>query len=206
MHPKSEQIIFKSGLLNLEGLLTQGNSPKGVVISHPHPLYGGDMYNPVVDLLARSFQALGWSTLAFNFRGVGRSQGTFDEGRGEQEDVSAAVSCLKDRGSERIVLAGYSFGAWVNALRAGQEPDVRSSLLVAPPLGMMDFSFLRGDHKTKLIVCGDQDPYCPTATIEPLIREMERPPLLTVIEGADHFFSSGSEALVSVIRKNEALL
>jgi uncharacterized protein len=206
MPPKSEPIIFKSGSLNLEGLLTPGTSSKGVVISHPHPLYGGDRHNYVVGLVAGAFQARGWATLTFNFRGVGRSQGTFDEGRGEQEDVSAALSCLGNHGSETIVLAGYSFGAWVNALRAGQEPKVQSSILVSPPLAMMDFSFLKGDEKTKLIVCGDQDPYCPAAAIEQLARAMTRPPLLEIIPGADHFFSSGSEALISIIRKHETLL
>ena len=98
-----------------KGFMTAVQGTMGAVISHPHPLMGGDMRNPVVEILAESLFAGGLSTLRFNFRGVGMSEGVFDEGRGEQEDVLAAVTYLERQGIREIVLAGYSFGAWVNA-------------------------------------------------------------------------------------------
>ncbi|MBA4393661.1 MAG: alpha/beta hydrolase [Desulfobacca sp.] len=198
----AEKIMFPSGSLYLEGLLLQGRIPKGAVISHPHPLYGGDMNNHVVSLVAGIFQELGWTTLRFNFRGVGRSQGDFDQGEGEQKDVSASVAYLKELGiQEPIILAGYSFGAWVNGRAAQNNPEVGSSLLVSPPLAMMDFSFLEADSKTGLIIAGDQDPYCPLPDLRKLVEKMNIPPPLKIISGADHFFSYGSAELLSAIKE-----
>ncbi len=195
----AEKIIFPSGSLSLEGLLIQGKLSKAVVVSHPHPLYGGDMQNHVVGLIAGAFEDQGWTTLCFNFRGTGRSQGDFDQGLGEQEDVSAAVTYLKELGEQKIILAGYSFGAWVNAQAALTLSDVQGSILVSPPAGMMDFSFLSQDTKTRLVVLGDQDPYTPVAKIRNLVQSMPTPPPIKIIKGADHFFSSGSEELTAAI-------
>jgi alpha/beta superfamily hydrolase len=198
----AEKVMFPSGSLYLEGLLIQGRIPKGAVISHPHPLYGGDMNNHVVSLVAGLFQELGWTTLRFNFRGVGRSQGDFDQGEGEREDVLAALAHLKELGiQEPVVLAGYSFGAWVNGRAAQNKPTVSTSILVSPPLVMMDFSFLEADSKTGLIIAGDQDPYCPLEDLRKLVEKMKTPPLLKIIAGADHFFSYGSEELISAIKE-----
>jgi alpha/beta superfamily hydrolase len=195
----AEKIMFPSGSLSLEGLLLRGNSARAVVISHPHPLYGGDMYNHVVGLISQAFEDQGWTTLRFNFRGVGRSQGDFDQGLGEQEDVSAAVDYLKGLREQNIILAGYSFGAWVNAQAGLTHPDVQGSILVSPPAGMMDFSFLHQDTKTRLIVLGDQDPYAPVSQIKKLVQSLPTPPPLKIIKGADHFYSSGGEELTTAI-------
>jgi alpha/beta superfamily hydrolase len=201
-----EKITFPSGSLKIEGLLVRGKIPKGVVISHPHPLYGGDMHNHVVDLINRAFEEKGWSTLRFNFRGTERSQGDFDNGRGEQEDVLAAVAYLKGLINQSVVLAGYSFGAWVNAQAALNNSDVGSSILVSPPLAMMEFSFLKIDTKTALMVVGDRDEFCPVPPLHHLVREMKISPPVKIIPGADHFFSSGSEELISAIKEIEPLL
>ena len=143
---KEERITISSGDLSLEGLLSRGESDRGVVISHPHPLYGGEMRNQVVGIIQEVLAGKGWTTLRFNFRGVGRSQGEYDEGVGEQEDVRAAVRYLKELGIKEIFLAGYSFGAWVNAQAALDLPEVAGSILVSPPQAMMDFSFLKDDQ------------------------------------------------------------
>jgi alpha/beta superfamily hydrolase len=155
----------------------------------------------VVGLVAEAFQELGWTTLRFNFRGVGRSEGDFDQGLGEQNDVLAAVTYLRDRGMGQIILAGYSFGAWVNALAAQQHPDLSHSILIAPPLAMMDFTFLRDDSKTALIVVGDRDPFCPQKDLRTLLEALPSPPPLKIIIGADHFFSQGSAELHSAIKE-----
>jgi uncharacterized protein len=195
----AEKIMFPSGALSLEGLLIQGESSTAVVVSHPHPSYGGDMHNHVVGLIAGAFEDQGWTTLRFNFRGVGRSQGDFDQGVGEQEDVSAAVAFLKGLGEQKIILAGYSFGAWVNAQAGLNDPNVQGSILVSPPAGMMDISFLSLDTKTRLIVVGDQDSYAPVNKIKNLVASMATPPPIKIIKGADHFFSSGWEELQAAI-------
>ena len=194
-----QMIIFPSGSLSLEGVLVKGRLSRAVVVSHPHPLYGGDMHNHVVGLIAGSFEDQGWTTLCFNFRGVGRSQGDFDQGLGEQEDVSQAVAYLKGLGEQKIILAGYSFGAWVNARAGLTLLDVQGSILVSPPAGMMDFSFLSQDTKTRLIVVGDQDPYAPVSKIKNLVQSMPTPPPIKIIKGADHFFSSGWEELTAAL-------
>jgi uncharacterized protein len=197
-----QKILFPSGSLSIEGLLVKGKLSRAVVVSHPHPLYGGDMQNHVVGLIDGAFEDQDWTTLCFNFRGVGRSQGDFNHGLGEQEDVSGAVAYLKGLGEQKIILAGYSFGAWVNAQVGLTHPDVRGSILVSPPAGMMDFSFLSQDTKTRLIVLGDQDPYVSVSQIKKLVQSMPTPPPIKIIKGADHFYSSGWEELTAAIKES----
>jgi alpha/beta superfamily hydrolase len=190
---KEERITFSSGDLSLEGLLSRGEGDRGVVISHPHPLYGGEMRNQVVGIIQEVLAGKGWTTLRFNFRGVGRSQGKYGEGVGEQEDVRAAVRYLKEKGIKEIYLAGYSFGAWVNAQAALDMPEVVGSILVAPPQTLLDFSFLKSDSKTRLVIAGEWDSFGPVEEIHKVFGKMNPPPPLKIISEANHFFS-GSEA------------
>jgi len=201
---KEEKITFPLGTLSLEGLLSRGEGDRGVVISHPHPLYGGEMGNQVVGIIQEVFGGKGWTTLRFNFRGVGRSQGEYDEGVGEQEDVRAAVRYLKDLGIKEIFLAGYSFGAWVNARAALDDPDVKGSILVAPPQAMMDFSFLKDDSKTRLVIAGERDAYGPVEEIMKIVGKMNPSPPVIVISGADHFFSGSTADLVRALEAMNA--
>lgn len=198
----AEKVMFPSGSLHLEGLLIRGEIPKAAVISHPHPLYGGDMFNHVVGLISQALEEMGWTTLRFNFRGAGRSQGDFDQGLGEKDDVTAAVDYLKGLIKCPIVLAGYSFGAWVNARVALHHPDVLYSLLVSPPLSMMDFAFLKDDTKTRLIVVGDEDPFCSLPEVKKSVQGMKFPPPLKIIKNADHFYSSGASDLITAIQES----
>jgi len=110
-----KKITIDSGEPKIEGLLESGNCERGVVITYPHPLYGGDMYNNVVETVTRSYSEMGYSTLRFNFRGVSQSEGLYDHGIGEQDDIRNAVTFLHETGCRHIDLAGYSFGAWVGA-------------------------------------------------------------------------------------------
>ena len=201
---KEEKITFPSGALSLEGLLSRGEVDRGVVISHPHPLYGGEMRNQVVGIIQEVLAGTGWTTLRFNFRGVGRSQGEYSEGVGEQEDVRAAVQYLKELGIKEIYLAGYSFGAWVNAQAALDHPDVAGSILVAPPQAMMDFSFLKDDSKTRLVIAGERDAYGPVEEIKKIVGKMNPSPPVIVISGADHFFSGSTADLVRALEAMNA--
>ena len=160
----------------------------GVVVSHPHPLYGGDMDSPVVARIVESCAGRGLATLRFNFRGVGASTGRHDEGRGEQEDVRASLARLQDAlGSDgRVALAGYSFGAAVAAAVAATAP-VAGLALVAPPLRVTDVHLPAGVNGPLLVVVGAEDQYCPAAALETL-RVTLPAATVVVVEGADHFF------------------
>jgi len=114
-----ERVFFGEKGMRLEGLYATGSGKRGAVVCHPHSLRGGDMHNPVVETLARALFGAGFSTLRFNFRGVGASDGIFDEGQGERDDLQAAKAFLEARGVREILPAGYSFGAWVIAGAAG---------------------------------------------------------------------------------------
>ena len=160
----------------------------GVVVSHPHPLYGGDMDSPVVARIVESCAGRGLATLRFNFRGVGASTGRHDEGRGEQEDVRASLARMQDAlGSDgRVALAGYSFGAAVAAAVAVTAP-VAGLALVAPPLRVTDVDLPAGVNGPVLVVVGAEDQYCPAAALETL-RVTLPTATVVVVEGADHFF------------------
>lgn len=194
-----EHITFPVGGFTLEGLISvPAQTPGvGVVVCHPHPLYGGDMHNNVVSALVDACRIAGMATLRFNFRGVGDSGGSHDEGRAEQDDVKAAVSCLLSRAAPATVaVAGYSFGSIVG-LRAGAE-DARVAKLigVALPVGMRDVSFLKSVVKPKLLIVGDRDDYAPLAKIDALFAELREPKAREIVAGADHFFG-GAEARIA---------
>ena len=164
------------------------NARGGLVVCHPHPLYGGDMDNPVVVRAAEVAREVGLTTLRFNFRGVGHSEGQHDGGRGEQDDVRAAIETLRAAWpAAPLGLAGYSFGAWVSSAVAAGASDLTALCLIAPPLAMLDFESLGSDAGHLLIVAGTRDQYCPLPDLDRLAARL--PDGATArIEGADHFF------------------
>jgi hypothetical protein len=178
--------FFSSGNLRLEGVLERGSDAKGAVITHPHPLYGGDMDNPVVLALRNAYRTKGFSTLRFNFRGVGASEGLHDQGIGERRDVQAARSCLTGLGMTEIDLAGYSFGAWVNA---GANEGFQRMAMVSPPLAFIDFGPPAPIANLGLIVTGSRDEIAPPGMIESVRARWNLSAAFEVIPGADHFFS-----------------
>ena len=184
-----ENIKFNSNELLIEGNLERKSGRRAVVVTHPHPLYGGDMYNPVVELTARGYQKKGYSTLRFNFRGVGNSQGHYDDGVGEQRDVAAAVAYLYDLGFKRIDLAGYSFGAWVNAqVDAGQTP-YEQMIMISPPVGFMRFDTVSALDRLTLIIAGSRDDIAPPEQIRQHLSTWNQHARFEVVQGADHFYS-----------------
>jgi len=184
----AEKITFASAAGQLEGLLDAGKRRKGAVITHPHPLYGGDMYNPVVEAIETAYRKAGFSTLRFNFRGTGNSAGIHDNGIGEREDVAAAVACLKNEGVKSIHLSGYSFGAWVNAMALQNGLAVDGMTMVAPPVAFIDFADgIRLPGLTK-VVAGSRDEFAPPGLIRPLLAHWNRDAEMDIIDGADHFF------------------
>jgi len=194
-----EPVLFKSIDMNMEGLFHEMQGDQGVVITHPHPLYGGNMYNNVVESLARMYQLAGYSTLRFNFRGVGSSEGEYDTGVGEQEDVKAALFYLTQRGKKVLDLAGYSFGSWVNALAISKVDSVDRMVMVSPPVAFMDFSSVGLTPQIKLVVAGSRDQIAPPEVIENILTSWNPEAHLVVIDGADHFYAGHTGKLKSVL-------
>ena len=195
----AERITFLSEEYEIEGLLNKRDEKKGVVVTHPHPIYGGDMNNMVVESIVHVYHMKGYSTLKFNFRGVGRSQGTYDNGLGEQKDVLSALSFLADMGMERIDLAGYSFGAWVNAHALQKDILTTQMIMVSPPVGFMDFKSIVKMNPLKFVVTGNRDDIAPADVIEIMIPTWNPNARFAVIDGADHFYGGYLNQLESVL-------
>jgi alpha/beta superfamily hydrolase len=194
-----KKVRFFSENFEIEGLFSKKDEKKGVVVTHPHPLYGGDMYNLVVETIVHVYSIKGYSTLKFNFRGVGRSQGTYDNGDGEQKDVLAALSFLGDMGMEQIDLAGYSFGAWVNAHAVQEDVAVKNMVMISPPAGFMDFSTIGPMERLKLVVTGSRDDIAPADVVKQMCSVWNPNARFVVIDGADHFYGGYLNQLEAVL-------
>lgn len=198
---KEEKIRFHSKGLSIEGLLNMQGGERGVVITHPHPLYGGTMHNQVVETLVTIYQDKGFSTLRFNFRGAGDSEGSYDHGKGEKEDVRSALRYLYDNGKRQLDLAGYSFGAWVNARIDDSESTIQRIIMISPPVTFLDFSFLSFNPKIEAVVTGGKDDIAAVDRIRSFIYTWNPEARLEVIEGADHFYSGKIGQLKSVLSR-----
>src|SRR5438046_6037081 len=146
----------------------------GLVICHPHPLSGGDMETPVVVRAAEVGSEAGLSTLRFNVRGVGRSAGAYAQGKGEQDDLRAALAMLRARlpPGRPLGLAAYSFAAWIAARVTGPARPLAGLCLIAPPLAMFDFGTLDGADMDILLLAGTRDPYCPPSDLAALAERL----------------------------------
>jgi alpha/beta superfamily hydrolase len=166
------------------------------VVCHPHPLFGGTMHNKVVFRVAKALHNQGYPVLRFNFRGAGLSQGTHNEGRGETDDVRTAIGYLAAEFPGRpILLAGFSFGAWVG-LRVGSEDDRVADLVgLGIPVNSSDMSYLLPVPKPKLFLHGSLDPYGSLESVKELFSRMAEPKKLVIIEGTGHFFDGKLEEM-----------
>jgi alpha/beta superfamily hydrolase len=191
----ARHVFFGEGE-RLEGIYAAAGPDRGAVISHPHPQMGGDMHNPVVRTISDSLLACGISTLRFNFRGVGRSAGRFDSGHGEQDDLLAAVSFLKERHCRETLLAGYSFGAWISAMALSAPEDVQG-ILVAPPLELFSFAFDNLAGRISLMIGAEHDAYCPPNNLKRIASDLGCK--LIIIPDTDHFFTHQETALADTI-------
>ncbi len=201
---RERPVTFTSDGLTLEGRYAPAgvSGARGGVVCHPHPLYGGTMYNNVVEAALAAMWSQGWATLRFNFRGVGQSAGEHDGGRGEADDATAAVKWLTAQPEVApggAVLAGYSFGAMAALAAAPKTPDLAALLLVALPIGMADASGLERFPGPVRLVAGDQDGYCPEAKLKALHEKLGGRGQLQIIAGADHFFGGCEPELEAAI-------
>ncbi len=184
----------------LEGLLRMPSTPEpprmAALVCHPHPLFGGTMHNKVVFRVAQALGDLGMPVLRFNFRGVGRSTGRHDEGRGEVDDVRAALGELERRfPGVPICLAGFSFGSWVGLPVGCADPRVTQLVGAGVPVSLLGADALTGCAKPKLIVQGERDEYGPLGALRLWYDALPQPKALTVVPGADHFFTRQQDEL-----------
>lgn len=171
-----------------------------VVFAHPHPQFGGTMHTKAVYQGAKGLTRIGCVVLRFNFRGVGRSAGTFDQGEGEKADFRAALDYMAARyPGTRLWAAGFSFGSWV-ALEVGAEDDRVEALIgIAPPVSTsvsgMDYSFPNtlASTKPKFFVQGEADEVCPIQGMWAFYGQLQEPKELVVIDAADHLFDGKTQ-------------
>ena len=159
------------------------------VICHPHPLHGGTMGNKVVTITERALRELGLRTVRFNFRGIGATAGTHDDGNGEMDDLLALCAWVERvRPRDVLWLAGFSFGSWVAARSARHLPKLAQLISIAPPVEKYAFAALPHPEAPWLVVEGDQDDVAPPQPVIDFVAAMPDPPQLVVIPGAGHFF------------------
>ncbi len=194
-----EHIHIKNNELLIEGLLNKSTEDKGVVICHPHSLMGGSMHNNVVQAIQEAYAAEQYSTLRFNFRGVGGSTGVYDEGRGEQEDILAACKYLQGIGISEISFAGYSFGSWVGSkiIEKGDHPFA-ATIFISPPISYFDFNFFKLANKIDMIVCGNNDQFCDIGILKQQVNNVNLN--LKIIPYTDHFYIEKEDELKNILR------
>jgi len=176
----------------LEGLcdVPEGGAFKGtVVISHPHPLFGGTMQNKVVQTLAKAFVQNGWRAIRFNFRGVGASEGAYDEGRGEVDDLISMIEATCEA-AQPMALAGFSFGAYVTSqavARLSPSNNLEKLVFIGTAASRFQVAPVPAElHDKTLVVHGELDDTVPLASVLDWARPQSLP--VTVIPGVEHFF------------------
>ena len=189
---ESANVTLRGGAGAIEAVASSPDAKdarKGTaIVCHPHPLQGGTMHNKVVTMIERSLRALGLATIIFNFRGVGASEGTFDDGRGETDDVLAIAEWVQRlRPDDALWLAGFSFGSYVAARAASQLP-ARQLISVAPPIGRWDFDALAYPSCPWLIIQGETDDVVDPQAVYAWVAARSDPPTLVRLPETGHFF------------------
>ena len=184
---------------------TPPKGPAVAVICHPHPAHGGTMHNKVVYHIARGLMAAGLPTLRFNYRGVGLSEGAYDDGIGEQDDIHAAIDWAEaQHPGEKILVAGFSFGARFGLAVGLQRPSVTRLVGVGLAVRLLEGESLVGGDKPALFIHGDRDEFGPDSDVESLIAGWNAPAELRVFTGCGHFFD-GRLAAVQATVESRAL-
>jgi uncharacterized protein len=197
-------LTIPSGSLELESHLREPEAePQGaVILCHPHPVYGGTMDNRVVYRVGKAAARSGFAALRFNFRGVGKSTGQYDQGLGEKEDAVAAINWVEERyPGKPLAVVGYSFGAWVGLQAGCPDPRIRAIVGLGLPLDMYNFDFLLDYPNPSLYIVGTQDEFCSPINLENLIRRLPFTSKVHRIQGADHFFSESVEDVERLVEQ-----
>ena len=202
-------VIFNGPEGRLEGRYQHAKKDDAPValILHPHPQHGGAMNNKVVYSLYHSFARRGFSTLRFNFRGVGRSQGEFDSGLGELSDAASALDWMQSHNpnASGCWIAGFSFGAWIAMQLMMRRPEINGFIAIAPPASIHDFTFLAPCPASGMLVHGDADDIIPEESVAKLADKLGKQKNITidynVIKGCDHFFRDHLDPMEKHVEK-----
>jgi alpha/beta superfamily hydrolase len=188
----------------LAALLNTGrpDAPFAALVAHPHPLGGGTMHNKVVYHAAKAFSTFGLPVLRFNFRGTGLSEGTHDDGRGEQDDIHAALNWLTAHYPIPILFAGFSFGSYVGLRACSGDPRVKGLIGLGLPVRAegrdYTYGFLPSTGTVpKLFISGDSDAFSPRGILEAVLVNAPEPKQITWVESADHFFAGTPQSPAS---------
>lgn len=201
------EVFFNGPTGRIEGIYTQSSNHKAplALLLHPHPLYGGSMNSKVVYNVYKALVSIGFTVLRINFRGVGKSQGVFDNGVGELTDAATALDWLQMHNPfNRVnVIGGFSFGSWIALQLIMRRPEVNYFIAVAPPVSKYDFTFLSPCPIPGLIVNGNLDSIVSEDAIIELVNKLGKQKNLKIehkmIEGADHFFRDKTHELSSTV-------
>ncbi len=201
------EVIFNGPAGRIEGRYHHNESSTSpvAIILHPHPQFGGTMNNPIVHALYYMFQKRGFSVLRFNFRGVGRSQGIYDNGAGELSDAAAALDWAQslNRDARSCWIAGFSFGSWISMQLLMRRPEIAGFISVAPMANHYDFSFLAPCPASGLFVNGDKDSVTPPEHVTSLVSRLKTQKGIVIehqtIAGANHFFEDKAEDLMTIV-------
>lgn len=202
------EVIFPGPEGRLEGRYhpqKEKDAPIAILL-HPHPQFGGTMNNKVVYNLHYTFHRMGFTVLRFNFRGVGRSQGEYDQGIGELSDAASALDYLQsmNQNAKHCWVAGFSFGAWIGMQLLMRRPEITGFISVAPPANMYDFSFLAPCPSSGLIIHGDADRIVPMEDVEKLSAKLKAQRGITIthttVQGANHFFEQGMPEMIDIVK------
>lgn len=198
------EVVFNGPAGRLEGRYhhnPSANAPVAIIL-HPHPQFGGTMNNQIVYQLFYSFKERGFSVLRFNFRGVGRSHGTFDDGFGELSDAAAALDWLQTQNPDcsGSWIAGFSFGSWIGMQLLMRRPEVEGFVSIAPQANVYDFSFLAPCPSSGIMINGEVDRVAPAESVTKLVEKLKTQKGIsiahTTIDGANHFFDGHVEELI----------
>jgi uncharacterized protein len=201
------EVIINGPEGRIEGRYQHSREPNAPIalLLHPHPQHGGTMNNKIVYALFRAFTKRGFSTLRFNFRGVGRSQGSFARGEGELSDAASALDWLQtyNQNAAGCWIGGFSFGAWIGMQLLMRRPEIDSFISIAPPASMYDFSFLAPCPSSGLIVHGDADEIVAPESVQKLVNKLSHQRDIKInyqlLKGANHFFNDKMPELEQVV-------
>jgi alpha/beta superfamily hydrolase len=201
--PAPQPVVIPGPSGDLEAIVEIPDSFDGArmaVVCHPHPLHGGTMTNKVVHTLARTFNECGLASVRFNYRGVGKSGGRYDEGRGETEDALAVIDWAQQSWpAAALCLAGFSFGGGV-AFRAATQRETVRLITVAPSLARYPDEFTALPRCPWLLIQGDQDEVIDAQTVISWARGLATPPEMQVLAGAGHYFHGRLNDLREIVR------
>ena len=203
------EILLNGPIGRLEARYTHNNNAASpsVLILHAHPGHGGNMNNPLSLKLHKFFSDIGYSSLRFNFRGVGKSDGEHDGSEGELADSAIALDWLQNQNQEskEYWVCGISFGAWVGMQLLMRRPEIPKFILISPPVGKYDFNFLAPCPASGLVISAEKDSLVDNEAIDDVVKKLNKQKSIEVkhesIRSTDHFFSNNEQKVIDKVKK-----